>query len=178
MRPSGIEGSYSKAARQLLEATDKHSARQVIDELRQQLTTRLPDRETFKTRFYKLKFSRNYTTHKKLIQYIFSHIETVNQTTHEFKPDSMTLEHILSQSSGTEDFVSAIGNLLPLGAELNEQAGNKTLDKKIEVYKKSDFVLTKEFAQSNPQQWNEEKIQDRTNELAERCYDYMWPPHE
>ncbi|MGH1397250.1 MAG: hypothetical protein ACRAVC_24915, partial [Trichormus sp.] len=47
MRPSGIEQSYSKATRQLFDAKDKNSARKVIDELKQQLLTRLPDIDTF-----------------------------------------------------------------------------------------------------------------------------------
>jgi uncharacterized protein with ParB-like and HNH nuclease domain len=174
MRPSGIEGSYSKAARQLLEATDKLSARRVINELKQQLGARLPDKTTFKENFSNLKFLRNFTKDKKLIQYIFSYLESVKQTTSEFKPDSITLEHILSQSSGTDDFVGAIGNLLPLGSELNEKAGNKCFSKKIEVYKESNFALMKEFTENVPEKWGREEIEVRTNFLAESCYDFMW----
>jgi Protein of unknown function (DUF1524) len=154
--------------------TDKPSARRVINELKQQLGTRLPDKTTFKENFSNLKFSRNFTKDKKLIQYIFSYLESVKQTTSEFKPDSITLEHILSQSSGTDDFVGAIGNLLPLGAELNEKAGNKFFSNKIEIYKKSKFVLTKEFTENVPEQWGEKEIEIRTNLLAESCYGFMW----
>ena len=174
MRPSGIEGSYSKAARQLLEAIGKNQARKVIEEFQQQLETRLLDKKTFKENFSKLKFIKSYTTDKKIIQYIFSYIESTKRTTHEFQPDSITLEHIFPQSSSTEVFVGAIGNLLPLGAELNEQAGNKSFSEKIKIYEQSNFVITQEFIKNVPKKWEEEEIKVRTNELAEFCYDSMW----
>lgn len=100
------------------------------------------------------------------------------QTTNELKPDSITLEHILPQSSSTEDFVGAIGNLLPLGPKLNEKAGNKSFLEKIDTYKQSNFVMTKEFTQNVPKKWGEEEIKARTNFLAEYCYDSMWDKNE
>jgi len=174
MRPSGIEGSYSKAARQLLEAADKISARKVIEEFINQLQIRLPDKKTFKENFSKLKYLKSYTTDKRLIQYIFSYIEAHKQTTNEFKPDSITLEHILSQSSSTENYVGEVGNLLPLGSELNEKADNKDFHEKIKIYQKSNFTITKEFTKNAPEKWGEEEIRDRTSLLAEYCYDSMW----
>jgi len=174
MRPSGIEGSYSKAARQLLEAADKSAARKVIEELTQQLKSRLPDQESFSEGFLKLRFVKGKTVHKKLIQYIFGHLETVKQTTQEFKPDSITLEHILPQASRSGEFVGSIGNLLPLGSELNEQAGNKELSEKISIYAQSNYSLTQEFIQNVPENWGEEEIKARTLHLSEMCYDSMW----
>ncbi|NEO57014.1 MAG: DUF262 domain-containing protein [Okeania sp. SIO3B5] len=173
MRPSGIEGSYSKAARKLFEGTNKRDCGAAIDELKQQLEKRLPDKKIFINNFSKLRYVSKYTKKKKLIQYIFSYIESTKQTTNEFKPDSMTLEHILPQSSNAE-FVGFIGNLLPLGGELNEKAANKEFLKKIDIYKESNFALTQEFAQSVPQKWGKEEIKKRTNYLAEYCYDLMW----
>ncbi|MDJ0673881.1 MAG: DUF262 domain-containing HNH endonuclease family protein [Calothrix sp. MO_167.B42] len=178
MRPSGIEGSYSKAARQLLEAKNKKSAKTVLTEFKKQLDTRLPDKKTFKERFSQLKFIKSYTKDKKLIQYIFSYMESIKQTTNEFKPDSITLEHILPQSSTTEDFVGTIGNLLPLGPELNEKAGNKKVAQKIEIYKKSKFVLTQEFTNNFRSEWGKEEIRNRTDSLAEDCYNSMWSENE
>lgn len=174
MRPSGIEGSYSKAARQLLEPTDKIAARKVTEEFMKQLSIRLPERKTFKENLSKLKYLKSYTTDKRLIQYIFNYIEATKQTTNEFKPDSITLEHILSQSSGMGDYIGAIGNLIPLGNKLNEDADNKSFHAKIEIYKQSNFLLTQEFTQDIPEKWGEEEINARTSSLAEYCYDSMW----
>ncbi|MFP4100613.1 DUF262 domain-containing protein [Coleofasciculus sp.] len=174
MRPSGIEGSYSKAARQMFEAKDKHTAKKIIGELKNQLTSRLPDKDTFTNKFSKLKFVKGYTKHKKLIQYIFSYIELSKQTTSEFQPDSITLEHILSQSEGNKDYIGSIGNLLPLGSELNEKAGNKKLTDKLKIYDQSKFAMTREFASKGVKDWGKQEIQSRTSELAEYCYDHIW----
>ena len=174
MRPSGIEGSYSKAARQLLDVTGGEAARKVIEEFMDQLRIRLPDMQTFKEDFSKLKYLKNYTTDKRLIQYIFNYIEATKQTTNEFKPDSITLEHILSQSSGKEGCIGTIGNLIPLGSKLNEDADNKNFHEKVEIYKQSNFVLTQEFTQDVPTKWGEEEIKARTSLLAEYCYNSMW----
>lgn len=146
--------------------------------MEQQLKTRLPDKKVFKEGFSKLRFLKSYTTDKKLIQYIFSHIESIKQTTNEFKPDSITLEHILSQSSSTEAFVGSIGNLLPLGSELNEKAGNNSFFEKIEIYKQSNFIMTQEFTKSISGEWGKEEIKARTDFLAEYCYDSMWSTNE
>lgn len=174
MRPSGIEGSYSKAARQMFEAKDKLTVKKIIDELKKQLIPRLPDKDIFKDKFSKLKFIKGYTKDKKLIQYIFSYLESFKQTTNEFKPDSITLEHILSQSEGNKDYIGNIGNLLPLGSELNEKASNKKPIQKLEIYKQSQFYITQEFAMTEVKEWSEKEIQSRTFELAEYCYDHAW----
>ncbi len=176
MRPSGIEASYSKAARQLFEAKDITSARSVLTEFKKQMKKRLPEKETLKKDFHKLKYLSRYTKDKKLIQYIFTVIECAKQTTDEFKPDSLTLEHILSQSSitdETEDFVGAIGNLLPLASDLNKKAADKKFTEKLEIYEKSNFILTKEFTKNPPEKWEKEEIQARTSDLAEFCYTLM-----
>ncbi|MEH2022722.1 DUF262 domain-containing protein [Nostoc sp.] len=174
MRPSGIEGSYSKASRELFAAQDKNSAKKVIDNLKANLVSRLPDQNTFIEKFSKLRYIKDYTKDKKLIQYIFSYIESIKQTTSEFKPDSITLEHILSQSSGSENYIGSIGNLLPLGEELNGKCANKPLVSKIKIYKDSNFELTQEFAKEEIKDWGEKEIKDRTNSLAQYCYDFVW----
>jgi len=130
----------------------------------------LPNREIFKVKFSKLKFLKGHTKKKKLIQYIFSYIESTKQATNEFTPDSITLEHILAQSSGVDDYVGSIGNLLPLGSELNEKAGNKKPIEKMDIYRKSRFMLTQEFAIANYTKWGKEEIEARTISLAEHCY--------
>ena len=169
MRPSGIDKSYYTAAIQLLKTTNKRDCQAVLDELKERLKVRIPAKGTFIKNFSELRYTKN----KKLIQYIFSYVESLKQTTNEFKPDNMTLEHILPQSSNAE-FVDFVGNLLPLAGELNRKGGDKDFLEKIEIYKQSNFALTQEFAQSDPQKWGKEEIKKRTNYLAEYCYDSMW----
>jgi len=89
----------------------------------------------------------------------------------------MTLEHILSQSTGNEEFIGQMGNLLPLGQKLNNnEAGNDDPISKLEVYKRSSFKMTQDFGNSNITSWGEIEITSRTDNLAEQCYEAWSSP--
>lgn len=174
MRPSNIEKVYSKAARDLLKASDKNDAEKILADFKKALLDKLPELEIFKESFCKLKYLKALTRNKKVIQYIFTYLELERQETGEFQPDGITLEHILPQSSGNDDFVGSIGNLLPLGSKLNGKASDKGLKDKIEFYNQSKFLLTQEFTQNVPEKWGREEIELRAIQLAEECYQSMW----
>ena len=69
LRPSGIEGSYSKAARKVFESKDKVSVRKAVKELKEQFSLRIPSQEVFMDRFTNLKFTKSSDKSKALIQY-------------------------------------------------------------------------------------------------------------
>lgn len=172
LRPSGIEGSYSKAARKLFESKNKVSVREAVKELKEQFSSRIPSQEVFVDKFTNLKYTKNYTKNKPLIQYIFKYIELKEQETNEWQPYNMTLEHILAQSTSNEEFIGQMGNLLPLSSELNNnEARNKDPISKLEIYKKSSFKMTQEFGKLNITSWNETEITRRTEWLAAKCYE-------
>ncbi|MGL4501083.1 MAG: DUF262 domain-containing protein [Planktothrix sp.] len=174
MRPSNIEKIYSKAARDLLKAADKNEAEEILNKFVKSLIEKMPDKEIFKENFCKLKYLKNYRRNQRIIQYIFTYLELDKQKTGEVSPDNITLEHILPQSSGTEDFIGSIGNLLPLASQLNGKASNKSLQDKMEYYYQSKFLVTQHFTKTVPAQWGREEIEARTLELAEDCYQSMW----
>ncbi|NEO14987.1 MULTISPECIES: DUF262 domain-containing HNH endonuclease family protein [unclassified Moorena] len=169
MRPSGIEASYSKAARDIFQAKSQKNLTDIIMNFKNQLKKRIPNKNIFQEKFEKLKYPNN----QKLINYIFVLIEVSKSETKEFQPEDLTLEHILPQSSGKDDCLGKIGNLLPLGKNLNQKAGNKSFQEKIKIYQESEFYLTREFVANNYQTWGEEQINERTNELADYCYDLL-----
>ncbi|WP_424100170.1 HNH endonuclease family protein [Moorena producens] len=173
MGASGIEGSYSKAARAIFEANNNKKITKIRTELKEQMLNKIPSKNIFNGKFKELKYVNKYTKNKKLIQYILFLIEVSKRETKELKPDDMTLEHILSQSSGNDDCIGKIGNLLPLAKDLNQKADNKSFKEKIEIYQESEFHLTREFVANNYQTWGEEQINERTNELADYCYDLV-----
>lgn len=174
LRPSGVEASYSRAARDLRAASDKNSAKDAIFALREGLEKRVPEESAFIEKFHELKFNNGYTKDKRLIQYIFQGIEKYKLETEEFYPENISLEHILSQSQGAKDVVSLIGNLLPLGQALNGKAGNKSVAEKLKVYEQSKYALPREFAEQYIGSWSEKDIQERTRRLAEYCYRDVW----
>ncbi len=88
----------------------------------------------------------------------------------EGKTDSAyTLEHIVPDSSDDVNVVQ-IGNILPLEEELNKKCKNKSLSEKIEIYKKSKFKLTQNFANEYNGNFDIESIKKRTETLSEIMY--------
>lgn len=174
LRPSGVEASYSRAARELQASKNNVEAKKVLKILKDRLQERIPDSTTFYNKFSNLKYYKGYNKDKKLIQYIFSNIERHKISTNELHPDNISLEHILSQSKGNKEYVGMIGNLLPLGQTLNGLAGNKDVRIKIDTYKKSNLSLPKEFADEFNGRWNKTDINKRTKELSDYCYEEVW----
>jgi uncharacterized protein with ParB-like and HNH nuclease domain len=174
LRPSGIEGSYSRAARDLQNTSDKRNAKDIINTLKESLTSRMPDEAVFTDKFKDLKFYNGYTRDKKLIQYIFNKIERSKLATNELAPENISLEHILPQSKNDKEIIGEIGNLLPLSQELNEKAKDKSVIDKLSIYQKSQYALPKEFADEHIIPWNPTTIAKRTEILAKYCYTDIW----
>ncbi len=170
---SGINGSYAKAARKTFEANDNTKIKDAIIEFKKTMLKKIPTKNIFQERFQELVYDKEHTKNKKLIQYILFLIEVSKSETKEFHPEDLTLEHILSQSSGNDDCIGKIGNLLPLAKDLNQKASNKSFQEKIEIYQESEFQLTREFVANNYQTWGAKQINERTNELADYCYDLV-----
>ncbi|MEP0869944.1 DUF262 domain-containing HNH endonuclease family protein [Trichocoleus desertorum AS-A10] len=174
LRPSGIEGSYSRAARDLQNASDKRRAKEILNVLKDSLTTRIPDETTFIDKFKELKFYNGYTRDKKLIQYIFNKIERSKLATNELAPENISLEHILCQSNNDKEIIGRIGNLLPLSQELNEKAKDRLVVDKLSIYQESQYSLPREFSAEYLAPWNSNTIDKRTENLAKHCYQNIW----
>jgi len=179
LRPSGIESAYAKAARALVDDTaTKKNNRQVIRALLDMLIKRKPEFNVFAEKFVTLKFSNEELKNKKLIQYIFNRMELYYIKTGEYVPDSLTLEHIEPQKDGDMAIVGMIGNLLPLSKELNEKAGSKSVNDKIDVYKQSSFALVKIFVEQFEGQyqgkWTPTEMMNRSLALCILAYSTVW----
>jgi len=184
LRPSGIESTYAKAARSLVEKkATKVSNRKTINSLLEMLEKRKPNISEFITNFVTLRFTNAEIKNKKLIQYIFNRLEIHYVNTGEYMPDSLTLEHINPQSErgfsdSNSSFNGFIGNLLPLSKELNEKAGNKPFEEKISIYEQSKFALVREFlkeyAATDYSSWGPLLISQRGIELAKLAYNDVW----
>ncbi|WP_348224157.1 DUF262 domain-containing protein [Vibrio parahaemolyticus] len=177
LRPSGIEGLYAKSARNLSNASDAREARETINGLLSTLEQKKPTQDYFLDKFDKLQFVNGNTTHKKLIQYIFIKFERSLRRSNEFEPSDLSLEHILSQSTSgvSNEVIGSIGNLLPLGQELNGNANVGTFAAKKLVYQQSDFRVVEEFLTSETQDdWTQDNIRARTRSLALQAYTEVW----
>lgn len=174
-RASGLDQIYAKSARGLFNSKNKTEYKVVLNDLKEQLIKKVPEKDVFIRKFCELKYLKRDTSDKKLIQYIFNKIESFRFENKEFSADFFTLEHIEPQDSKamSKESVGQIGNLLPLGNKLNAEADNMKVIDKICVYQKSDFMLTKDFASSFSGIWHETDIDSRTKNLAEYYYNNL-----
>lgn len=170
-RPSGLERKYSSYARRLRASDRKQESAACIKDLIAELEEIIPAFDKFKERFGLLVFTSKKTKHKKVIQYILRKLERYAAGTDEMKPDSFTIEHIMPESTENED-AGKIGNLIPLGEELNGQLGNKDFAYKMSRYPESQYQSVKVFVSEygHLTTWCKEQIDERTELLAEIMY--------
>lgn len=75
---------------------------EVIEQLCTLLSNRKPELTVFTENFRDLTFTDEKNKQKKLIQYILSKFEMSRHAGNEYRPHSITLEHVLPQSNGGE----------------------------------------------------------------------------
>lgn len=83
----------------------------------------------------------------------------------DYKPWS--LEHIVNDCN-EEEYVSYIGNLLPLTKRLNNKCKSKSYDEKRSIYLESGFSWVKDYANSQSLEPTMEEIMARTELLASK----------
>lgn len=172
LQTNEMEKTYSKAAINLFTGTSQH-LNGVLNDLK---PLYLNDDE-FKNRFALKQFNTNNTSDKKLARYTLYKLEAQlsESNAYDYETDPGTIEHILPESYPEawqndfteEDFernVFLIGNLTLLEASKNnKEAGGKSFEEKKEIYKTSQFALTK--AITDPQ-WTPNNIKKRQEYLA------------
>ena len=104
------------------------------------------------------------------LKYILKKLDT-HYSSNELVPNSFTIEHILPESVATE-YVGMIGNLLPLGEQLNNDLSNKNFKSKMTRYPESQYTTVKKFVEENKdkEEWGEKEIVERTKCIAEIMY--------
>ena len=77
---------------------------------------------------------------------------------------SSTIEHIQPQASGRE-YVDYLGNLFLLPPGINAKLGKKPPADKVDAYRATGFVMSKDIIKSLPQ-WNKNTVRQRGEEIA------------
>ena len=169
-RPSGLERRYSSYARQLRNCTSKKESADCINNLMTDLKEGIPDYSIFEKQFEKIVYTSAKEKDKKLVKYILKKLDT-HYSSNELVPNSFTIEHILPESVATE-YVGMIGNLLPLGEQLNNDLSNKNFKSKMTRYPESQYTTVKKFVEENKdkEEWGEKEIVERTKYIAEIMY--------
>ena len=169
-RASGLERRYSSYARKLYHANNKVEVAKCLKDLRQQMQNSLPSFEYFKEKIQDLDYIPN-EKHAKLFQYMLKKIESYYSPTNEMDINSFSIEHIMPISTD-HPCVGKLGNLLPLGIELNSTIGDKEFASKIKSYQASRYQSVIKFIEEykDKKEWTEEDINNRTVRLAEILY--------
>lgn len=122
---------------------------------------------------------------KKLCKYILLKLESEKSGTfRDWETDSATIEHILPENpveawensiprDKWDDNIYRLGNLLPLEASLNRDAGHMVFDAKKEHYQRSAYKLAELVCASTGEEWTIEHIRARQRDLA-RTARHIW----
>jgi len=173
--PNELEKIYNKSAIKLSKG-EISTARELFESLK---SIYIND-EQFVSDFSQV--SLNTRRNKKIVKYILISIENkISGNTYDINDSSISIEHILPENPNEEwkssfkngdigDYIYRLGNLTLLNSSDNRRIGNKSFEKKLEVYKESRFVITNTI---NCSEWNNESILNRQKQLAEIARD-IW----
>lgn len=198
--PSGGGGALRTAIHTLLDKIINNSINATYDDILFELSNsstpanRFPDNDDFKNT---LKNAVN-TTYARALLYKMEQVETKNIPV---SMDKITIEHLMPQSLsnwwkdylvGKDDngkfdeekinqiydkYINCIGNLALISGPYNSQNSNNQWKCKLELLKKIQFSITSEISSNKDyQDWKEENIKIRNEDIAERaCKDIIGP---
>ncbi|MBF0542255.1 MAG: DUF262 domain-containing protein [Nitrospirae bacterium] len=114
---------------------------------------------------------------KKIVRYILFAIEKqLSHIHYDSKSEKHTIEHVLPESpkdnwpdfneNRDSSFIYRLGNLTLLLDKPNRKIENKGFNEKREIYKDSEFQMTKNIAENNSS-WDISRISSRQKEMAQ-----------
>jgi len=178
-RSSGYDKMYAKQAKRLFEVDNREQKHRIINELGNYLEGKLPNKEMFRTYFdNKLYFSSSFPKQKALVQYALNKIERKANSNAVLIQTS--LEHIYPEkhkdwpSLKNSDLIKNIGNLVLLDQGLNSSIGSKIYALKQQQIVTKSFIVSTKKVFSDHEQWSDEEILKRGNDLIEELYVNVW----
>jgi hypothetical protein len=165
------ERVYNAVAAKVGTATLTQAA-EIIRELRSIYLSDERFRNTFAEKSLKTTQSRN----KRVVRYLLFQLERqVSGKDYDFESERYSIEHILPENPDTgwaqfadeqlESITYRLGNLTLLASAVNRDLGNKSFADKRQVYRTSEFAITRQVAEDNAE-WNAERIAVRQNQMA------------
>lgn len=169
-----LEPVYHQAAKAVLDGSARFPA-QVFERLKGVYV----DDDKFEQDFTRLTVDTG-GQRKKLAKYMLARLESERAgRVCDPETDPGTVEHVLPENpsdawSATfppqqwEANIYRLGNLTLLEAPLNRSVGNADYPEKRSAYAQSAYVLSREVAETAPEQWTPELLEARQRRLAQR----------
>ncbi len=135
-----------------------------------------PSDEQFRSAFTEKQVRTTTARNRQVVRYILFEIERqASNRAFDYASDKYTIEHVLPEHPGdnwtgfTDEQIDRgvfrIGNMTPLAAGPNQDAGNVPYAEKKPLYEGSEFVITRRIATENDD-WTAERIAARQRWLA------------
>jgi hypothetical protein len=159
----GMSLFYGKRARDLLNASDASQRAVQVDDLVAELRGKRPTDAEFDEAFASLWLADGYTTDRKTVRYILARLYEHHQPQTALDLSRMTVEHLSSQSDGSER-VGELGNLVLVNESLNGQLANSAFAKKQRLLKSAKEWVPDDVL--NAPAWDDGTIALRTLALA------------
>lgn len=169
-RPANIiDSMYKRYAKNLRKCKIQKEAIEAINDLQNEIKTKIPPINEFKTAFTRLCFSKKDHPDNVKVKYALNKLECCySGAKKEIFADDGSVEHILPESYGSQAL--NIGNLILLELKLNNAAGETEYSKKRTAqYQKSSYKWMQDFA-NNHKTWSESDIKPRAEKMADDFY--------
>jgi uncharacterized protein with ParB-like and HNH nuclease domain len=174
----GIGTMYSTYGRKLSAASDDNLRSQIIKELKQKMREKLPTYDEFLASFRNIKFVKDFTKQKRIIQYTLSKIDKhYNDSGTTIDYETMTLEHILPQNPKVKGHVNSehvglLGNLILISEATNNAMANDDFAIKKKILLSSNIFIDQIISSST--EWTDREIDQRTELLAKNAYNTVF----
>lgn len=162
----GMSKFYGVRARALHHAETAQERGSVISEFVSELNQKRPSRAEFDEELASLRVSKTQTADRRRTQFLLRRLYESHSPTNAFDL-TLTIEHIKPQRDG-EPSDGAIGNLILVTSELNDELGAKTYAKKREILKavRDQWIPEDAYAAKT---WTKASIEKRTAALIQEA---------
>lgn len=142
---------YSSFGRQVFESSDSNEVGQAIVDLVNKLRDREAPVSEFDAAFEQIVYTKAHSAQKTLVQYILKKVAMYEGQPFIGETDDLTIEHLISQSSGkngrTEAVIGQLGNLVLVDAKTNEMLSTNDYKEKKSIllsrgYKLPDLLMS------------------------------------
>jgi hypothetical protein len=170
--PGGMSLFFGRYARELLDAADKNARGIVINGLSGELRLKRPTATEFDEAFGELRFTDDYTSEKRLVQYILERFYKHACPKAAIDFSHMTIEHLAPQSVKSKH-AGDIGNLIYVSETLNGRLDDKPWPDKRKILR----AVTDQWIPDDVKDvtsWGDVEITRRTESLSELGRTKVW----